>query len=1458
MKKILITCCLILATCSLFAQYQEIQNGESGYSTRTKLNTMFQQLFARTSAVGDSIELYLPEFLTDLDSMGFSLDTMQVRHLKEAIEAWSINEFQVLSINGDTIFLSNGNYVVLPENGISPEDTTGLYHSNRTVLDATTASFTTTAQSNYNSAVSHISADHDTSATNELQILSFSGDTLYLSNGGYVYLGAYANPSLTAYLRKEDSALYAPLFRLDTVKANIRSEIPDVSGFLETETDPVFALYPKIPKDSTLILLKADSALYKSKWSAEKQLADSAATLRALVPLNPVLGSGTANYIPKFSDSNTLTDSPIRTSADSVGIGVTPTAKFHVRGSSGMDIAKIENSNTGGGADGLRISSGGTGSGDIPLLVETYTGADKLMLQGNGILTLPGYGSGSITGTAAYYAAFDANGKLIEVSGSGGSGMTDPMTNAGDIIIRNGSNATTRLGIGTDGQVMTVSGGIPSWQTSGSSIWSYDGLMGAYKTASEYPLSLLDGQGLYWYGSFPSTLEMAFWESSSGVYSLQAQGYNAVLSARTNGTMDLFGNNFKAVKTGTAKNDTIPTMGWVEDKISSSGGGDMLKSTYDSDNNTRVDNAETVSDGTNTTSAANVKAAYDDRNKWDGGSTGLTAATGRTSLGGTTVGSNLFTLTNPSAIRFLRLNADNTVSALSDSDFRTAIGAGSGSMVYPGAGISISTGSAWGTSITDNSANWNTAHTDRLKWDGGSTGLTAATGRTSLGGTTIGQAMFTSTNPGAITFGRANADNTFSWLSAADFKTALSLGSVENTALSTWAGTTNITTLGTVAAGTWSGTAIGATKGGTGQTTYTTGDILYSNGTNALAKLGIGSTNQVLTVVGGVPAWANAAAGFSDPMTTRGDVIYRNSSNATARLGLGTSGQVLSSNGSDVVWATPAGGGNVSNSGTPTSGQYGRWVNATTVEGVAASTVKTDLSLGNVENTALSTWAGTTNITTLGTVATGTWSGTAIGATKGGTGQTAYTTGDILYSNGTNALAKLGIGSTNQVLTVVGGVPAWAANYSFNVAINGISVNTVDNGERIDFRPGNAFQFDVTGDGEDVVGNVNLSLLTKDATATENDSIPWIDNSAGQKKMAISTLMALGADNSATNEIQDLSLSGNTLSLSGDGTSVNLSGYLDNTDAQNVNYTPSTRAVAISGGTGFTMPLFSTSSTDAGLVPGGTSISTKFLRGDGTWQDAPSGGATNIDGLTDAKTDTRSIFLGSNAGFNDDGNNFNTAVGVNAFDSNTSGMYNTVMGAEAGSGITTGNWNTLYGYLTGIDITTGYDNIILGGSSQIESATDTSSIVIGTGVIGMGSKTTLIGNYDTENTYILGKQPFIKPAANWIPIDYKARQSLTPAASITMDFRLGSKASFTLSAATTITITNLPDGQDGVITVTQNGSTAYTCVLAGSTGYTTTRKFGSNAAVSSTLSKKTKIVYERVNDELQYSYVYEN
>lgn len=57
------------------------------------------------------------------------------------------------------------------------------------------------------------------------------------------------------------------------------------------------------------------------------------------------------------------------------------------------------------------------------------------------------------------------------------------------------------------------------------------------------------------------------------------------------------------------------------------------------------------------------------------------AGTARTNLGATTTGSNLFTVSNPSAITFLRVNADNSVSLLDAAAFRTAIGAAGGTEV---------------------------------------------------------------------------------------------------------------------------------------------------------------------------------------------------------------------------------------------------------------------------------------------------------------------------------------------------------------------------------------------------------------------------------------------------------------------------------------------------------------------------------------------------------------------------------------------------------------------------------------------------------------------------------------------------------------------------------------------------------------------------------------------------------
>lgn len=54
---------------------------------------------------------------------------------------------------------------------------------------------------------------------------------------------------------------------------------------------------------------------------------------------------------------------------------------------------------------------------------------------------------------------------------------------------------------------------------------------------------------------------------------------------------------------------------------------------------------------------------------------------------------------------------------------------------------------------------------------------------------------------------------------------------------------------------------------------------------------------------------------------------------------------------------------------------------------------------------------------------------TPLDETDGGTGLSAYTTGDLLYASATNTLSRLAIGANpnGYLLTIVGGIPAWAA-----------------------------------------------------------------------------------------------------------------------------------------------------------------------------------------------------------------------------------------------------------------------------------------------------------------------------------------------------------------------------------------------------------------------------------------------
>jgi hypothetical protein len=62
-------------------------------------------------------------------------------------------------------------------------------------------------------------------------------------------------------------------------------------------------------------------------------------------------------------------------------------------------------------------------------------------------------------------------------------------------------------------------------------------------------------------------------------------------------------------------------------------------------------------------------------------------------------------------------------------------------------------------------------------------------------------------------------------------------------------------------------TALPAASGGTGQSSYTAGDLLYATGTTALSKLGIGSSGQALVVSGGTLAWGAPAGTTTNSLT---------------------------------------------------------------------------------------------------------------------------------------------------------------------------------------------------------------------------------------------------------------------------------------------------------------------------------------------------------------------------------------------------------------------------------------------------------------------------------------------------------------------------------------------------------------------------------------------------------------
>ena len=150
--------------------------------------------------------------------------------------------------------------------------------------------------------------------------------------------------------------------------------------------------------------------------------------------------------------------------------------------------------------------------------------------------------------------------------------------------------------------------------------------------------------------------------------------------------------------------------------------------------------------------------------------------------------------------------------------------------------------------------------------------------------------------------------------------------------------------------------------------------------------------------------------------------------------------------------------------------------------------------------------------------------------------------------------------------------------------------------------------------------------------------------------------------------------------------------------------------------------LFGNGTSAIGATAVGTSGHVLTSNGSGvapTFQAAAAGGATDINGLSDALTNSSgaTIGLGTGALAADDGSaNNNTALGYQALNDATTAAFNVAVGYQAMDSLTTSfGYNTAVGYQTLSAATTGYGNTALGHTALSGATSGNNNVAIGRG-----------------------------------------------------------------------------------------------------------------------------------------------
>ena len=280
-----------------------------------------------------------------------------------------------------------------------------------------------------------------------------------------------------------------------------------------------------------------------------------------------------------------------------------------------------------------------------------------------------------------------------------------------------------------------------------------------------------------------------------------------------------------------------------------------------------------------------------------------------------------------------------------------------GSMTWPtSAGIALYSGSSsWGTSITNNSANWNTAYSDRLKWDGGSSSLNATTGRASLG---LGTAAVQNVGYFATALQGSYGTTAYGWgnHASAGYQSELVSG-------------TNIKTIN-------------------GSSILGSGNLVVSGGAGTVTSVGGTGTVSGLTLTGTVTTSGNLTLGGTLSLTSgnvTGGLGYTpyNSTNPSgytsfAEPGIFSGGgtPTLASGVTGAEVRSLIGAGTSSTAGTVTQVSNGNGMNFTNITGSGTVTLGTPTTLTATTTNAVTTSSHTHAITGFLKLTGGTVTGT--------------------------------------------------------------------------------------------------------------------------------------------------------------------------------------------------------------------------------------------------------------------------------------------------------------------------------------------------------------------------------------------------------------------------------------------------------------------------------------------------